>query len=283
MEKTTTLTTCDGRKYHILHTDDWSTAFVKLPANVNLPGWLARELYLATRANSELREWHALCRDVGFAHEPETGPWCVDDAARGAFADWCRAQMTQGHEWDALRADRDQFQQRAERAERERDATTSWRDEWHGALQRIQTALAPKLTNKWWTTDEMEAEVMRLRDDFRAVQMERDAKQAGYEALGEMLSATCEPAHDYAQEYECGHAGENVVAVVVRDARALRARLARYEAVVAEMRVRRDWLDGQCRSVGADSERRRGHVEVYETMRRWIDTALRALATGGSE
>lgn len=107
---------------------------------------------------------------------------------------------------------------------------------------------------------------------------------SGREELGRILNRTCAPAHKYAQEYSVGHVGEDVVAVVVRDARALRARLARYEAVVAEMRVRRDWLDGQCRSVGADSERRRGHVEVYETMRRWIDTALRALDedSGGS-
>lgn len=63
----------------------------------------------------------------------------------------------------------------ATRAERELD-------ELHGALQRIQAALAPKLTNKWWTAAEMEAEVMRLRDDFRAVQRELDYAKAGQPA-----------------------------------------------------------------------------------------------------
>lgn len=59
---------------------------------------------------------------------------------------------------------------------------------------------------------------------------------SGREELGRILNRTCAPAHKYAQEYSVGHVGEDVVAVVVRDARALRARLAAREKVVEAAR-----------------------------------------------
>jgi len=159
---------------------------------------------------------------------------------------------------------------RAERAEQalatvtaERDGAVSWRDEWHGALQRIQTALAPKLVNKWWTTDEMESEVIRLCDDFRAMQRERDdalAKLAEAERecveLDRQLDATIEGrdraessadclAYAIADESEIGeHSNLNdpyANALMFLSAErermeALRSRLAKTEAVVAELR-----------------------------------------------